>query len=143
MKGRWRRALIAVIAGVLVAALVIALTGAPSDRRAAVVRDQSGLSFKDEERIFDGRIQLSNHCFRAIQSSRGQASTPSPQETEATARATVDEILRLAREHPSAHVSEVGSMRTALTNAARDLEHPACLPDEARRLRAAATRLPH
>jgi hypothetical protein len=135
-------ALIAVVAGILVAALVIALTGAPSDRRAAVVGGQDGLSFKDEERIFDGRIHLSNYCFRAIQSSRGQASTAPPQETEVAARTTIDEILRLAREHPTARVTEIGSMRSVLASTARDLEHPVCLPDQARRLRDAAARLP-
>jgi hypothetical protein len=140
MRGRRTVALIAAIACLLVAALVIALTGVGSDRKAAVTREQAGLSFNDEERIFHGRIELSNYCFSAIQASRGTA--PSSQVTEAGALATVDHILRQAQEHPWAHVSEVGSMRTVLESTARDLEHPACLPEEASRLRAAAARLP-
>jgi len=142
MSVRTRAALIAALVGLLLAVLVAALTGTLSDREAAVVGEQDGLSLSDEERISDGRIQLSNYCTAAIKASRGEVSTPAPQATEVAARRIVGDLLRLAREHPGAYINEIGSMRTVLTGAAGDLETPACLPDEARRLRVAAARLP-
>ena len=142
MSVRTRAVLIAALVGLLLAVLVVALTGALDDPEAAVFREQDGLTLGDEERIFDGRLRLSNYCTAAIQASRGQPSTSSPRETEVAARGTVEGLLRLARDHPRAYISEIGSMRTVLTGAARDLEDPACLPDEARRLRDGAARLP-
>lgn len=141
MSVRTRAVLIAGLVGLLLAVLVVALTGALDDPEAAVFRGQEGLSLRDEKRIVDGRIQLSNYCTAAITASRGGAAAPPPQETE-RARATVEELLRLAREDPGAYINEIGSMRTVLTGAAGDIEDPACLPNEARRLRDAGARLP-
>ena len=141
MSVRTRTVLVVALVGVLVAVFVAALTGAFRDREAGVVGEQDGLSLVEEERISDGRIQLSNYCTAAIRASRGEPFTPAPQATE-VARGTVEGLLRLARDHPAAYINEIGSMRTVLTGAAGDLETPACLPDEARRLRDAAARLP-
>ena len=141
MSVRTRAVLVAALAGLLLAILVLALTGPLSDREAAVFGEQDGLSLGDEKRISDGRFQLSNYCTVAIEASRGEVPVD-PQATEVAARGIVAGLLRFAREHPGAYISEIGSMRTVLTGAAADLETPACLPDEAMRLRAAAARLP-
>lgn len=141
MSPRTRAALIAGLVGLLLAVLVVVLSGALDDREAAVSRGQDRLSLGDEKRIVDGRIQLSNYCAAAITASRRPA-TPSSPQTEAAARRTVEQLLRLASAHPGAYVSDIGSMRTVLTGASRDLEDSACLPDEASRLRGAAARLP-
>ena len=134
--------LVAALVGLLIAVFVAALTGAFRDREAGVVGEQDGLSLGEEERISDDRVQLSNYCTAAIKASRGEPSTPVPEAAEAAARRTVEGLLRLARDHPGAYINEIGSMRTVLTGAAGDLETPACLPDEASRLRNAAARLP-
>jgi hypothetical protein len=142
MSERSRVVLIAAIAGLVLVVLALDLTGALSDRKAPLAGGEGGLSVEDEQRIFDGRTQLSNYCFTAIQASRGQTPSQSPEQTEAAARRRVNELLRLGQAHPTAYIAEIGSMRTALTSAARDLKHPACLPNEASRLREAAARLP-
>ena len=142
MSVRTRAVLITALVGVLLAILVVALTGVLSEREAPVFGEQDGLSLGDEKRISDGRVRLSNYCTTAIKASRGETFAVPPQATEAAARGIVEGLIRLSREHPRAYISEIGSMRIVLTGAAADLETPPCLPDEARRLRDAAARPP-
>jgi hypothetical protein len=143
MRPRTRALLLVAFVGLLLAIAILALAGVRGDREAPVASGRGAdLSLRDQERIYDRRIQLSNFCFAAIKTARDQGSTPPVPEAGSQARGTVDELLRLARENPDAYVDEIGSMRTVLTGAALDLEDPACLPDESRRLREAAARLP-
>ena len=136
MTKRTRAAIAGILLGLLLAFLAVLLVDELEDREPAVARKGSAISLDEERRVFDARVALSNYCVEAI---RDGSSPPGRAER---ARQLVDELIRSGRAHPRAYIADVGRIRSVLLGAGGDIDHPNCLPDEARRLIAEGERLP-